>query len=309
MPCFLRSSLHPPRSARVRCNGVELRIVRNRLARQVVQKPAASRELLHDVLDKLLVEALGGRARGRLGVAGKGWRVRKPQANEHRERLGQELDVPVNPLLRSAKPVETAKHEGHVARAVDVLAKGRLKDGALRDAARGAVAGHAIPKRLGQSRVHANTSHLSLFGHRTPLLSCSSRVAADRPLMRGDPWSPADGSSARSLSSAVEAAACLAGKHASQASSDDPGRASSGDEAAAPSATSSELTAPAFPSAWGSPRSSSGTAGPRGPARAGAVTTSPSQSLTTRAGSSRVCSPGLSGGGRPARPLKRGSRK
>ena len=94
----------------------------------------------------------------------------KPEANEHRESLGQELDVPVDPLLRSAKPVKTAKHERHVARAVDVLPKGRLKDGALRNAARGAVAGDAIPKRLGQSRVHANTSHPS-FGHRTPLLS------------------------------------------------------------------------------------------------------------------------------------------
>jgi hypothetical protein len=48
-------------------------------------------------------------------------------------------------LTGSAEPVETTKHKGHVARAVDLLLQGGFEDRALRDAARLAVPRQAIP--------------------------------------------------------------------------------------------------------------------------------------------------------------------
>jgi hypothetical protein len=48
----------------------ELHVVGHDLPRQVVEEPATPRELLHDVLDELLVAALRRRARDGLGVGG-----------------------------------------------------------------------------------------------------------------------------------------------------------------------------------------------------------------------------------------------
>jgi hypothetical protein len=78
-------ALAPPGRAVVGHHGCELRIVCNRLAGQVVQKPSAARELLRDVVHELLVAALGVLARGGLGLFAETRRVREPESNEDRE--------------------------------------------------------------------------------------------------------------------------------------------------------------------------------------------------------------------------------
>jgi hypothetical protein len=54
----------------------ELRVVRDRFARQVVEKASAGGELFGDVSNELLVPALGVHARAALGVLGDAGRVR-----------------------------------------------------------------------------------------------------------------------------------------------------------------------------------------------------------------------------------------
>jgi hypothetical protein len=57
---------------------VELRVVGDHFAREVVEKPAPARELLPHVLDEQPVSTLSCRARGRFAIVGDRGRVREP---------------------------------------------------------------------------------------------------------------------------------------------------------------------------------------------------------------------------------------
>jgi hypothetical protein len=99
----------------------QLRLVCDGFVRQVVKEAASARKLFGNVLDELLVAALGVDARAALGVLGNGRGVREPEADVHREGLGQELQVTLGTCPGPTETIEAAQDERRVGGSVEVL--------------------------------------------------------------------------------------------------------------------------------------------------------------------------------------------
>ena len=197
------------------------------------------------------------------------------------------------PVRGSAEPIEPTKYERHVARAADVLLERRFEDGAFGDVARRAIARQAISKSGRQLRPHACASGLRYGIHRTSLLlSFTHTIACGRH-------------TGRSLRSGCAAAS------GSAPSGVEPSRDSSGkypfhtavDSASGDSEASGWSNATCGSGSVGVAAASGAVGGGQGAAPL--ATHSPSRhSLGASGSSSRACSSGRSGGGRPPRALE-----
>lgn len=103
------------------------------------RRARAALELLDQPPLDLCEPALGRSAGVVLSVVGNAGRVGEPDLQPECERLHLDLEIALGARTGAAESVEASHDERRVARFVEVLPKGRLDDGARRDAGRRAV--------------------------------------------------------------------------------------------------------------------------------------------------------------------------